>query len=181
MEGLEDAECVLVFHRGLRVRVARHWSELDATSLLADASVHNPGTGSFVGPLRAEVGSCRLIANGDGPIFAGLAAKIEIAKAARWHPVVAGVEPFVCRNGVARPVRSGRRKSAAGRPFSRGGLAGRLGVAVQRRQAVPNDARFRRRLPPSGVRPPGAQRIGLDWVVARIAGGARQAFPSRRD
>jgi hypothetical protein len=69
---LTDADCVVLFRRG--VHVARHWADLDAAALAADGPPANSGD-----PMR-----------------------IEIAPAARWHPVLESVEPFLCRPNLAQ-------------------------------------------------------------------------------
>jgi hypothetical protein len=65
LESLADADCVVVF--GQWLQVARHWSDLGAAARAAS------------GPERSRHRQVQ----------------VEIEAAARWHPVLEGVEPFV--------------------------------------------------------------------------------------
>jgi type 1 glutamine amidotransferase len=67
-EGLANADCAVVFGRGLQI-VGR-WSAFDADA----------------------------IEQGDFGEDEGSETEVEIAAAARWHPVVDGVGPFIARN-----------------------------------------------------------------------------------
>ena len=66
--GLGDADCAVVFGRGLQI-IGR-WSEFDA---------------DIVGKNGVEEDE-------------GFEVEVEVAAAARWHPVVDGVGPFIARH-----------------------------------------------------------------------------------
>jgi len=70
-EGLANADCAVVFGRGLQI-VGR-WSAFDADA----------------------------IEDGGFEEDDGFETEVEIAAAARWHPVVDGVGPFIARNGFS--------------------------------------------------------------------------------
>ena len=89
-ESLADVDCVVLFGRGLHV--ARRWADLDLASLGgADIPVCPVGQ-SFSGRQEClpHLGEKGLL-------------KVEIAPAARSHPILEGVEPFVSRD-VLQPV-----------------------------------------------------------------------------
>jgi len=71
MEGLADADCAVVFGRGLQI-IGR-WSAFDADA----------------------------IEEGGFDEDDGFETEVEIAAAARCHPVVDGVGPFIARNGFS--------------------------------------------------------------------------------
>lgn len=70
MTGLGDADCAIVFGRGLQI--VGQWSAFDADDITEEGLVeHDHGT-----------------------------MNVELAAAARWHPVLDGVRPFSCRSGL---------------------------------------------------------------------------------
>jgi hypothetical protein len=75
-KGLADADCAVLFGRGLQI--VGHWSAFEADA--AD--------GSQIAEDGFQAGD-------------PTATRVEVAGAARWHPVLDGVGPFISRHGVS--------------------------------------------------------------------------------
>jgi hypothetical protein len=97
-----DADCMVVFGHGLHV--VQHWSDLDATALVARQVEFDRlgATGSASACLNATL--AEPVAPNASPGNAE-SMQIEPAAAACWHPVLEGVEPFVSRRPAAHCVR----------------------------------------------------------------------------
>jgi hypothetical protein len=70
MIGVGDADCVVVFGHGLAI--VGDWSAFDVDGIEEDDSLDRDGR----------------------------TMDVELATAARWHPVLEGVRPFSCHNGI---------------------------------------------------------------------------------
>ena len=81
-EGLADADCAVVFGRGLQI--VGDWSAFDADAGTVPIFV---SAKMGLSPLTPRAGD-------------RTAMKVEVADAARWHPVLDGVGPFVSRDGI---------------------------------------------------------------------------------
>jgi hypothetical protein len=81
-KGLADADCAVVFGRGLQI--VGHWSAFDADAIAGNVPVLT----------SAKMGLSALAPQDNDRT----ATNVEIAGAACWHPVLDGVGPFVSRN-----------------------------------------------------------------------------------